>query len=62
MSDKMFQTCRDYEMAYWSGCKGTEVKVAVKSINHIVECSVLIAKDIEYDGKWHPVCLVRCSL
>ena len=30
MSDKFFRTCRDYEMAYRSGCKGIEVEIAVK--------------------------------
>ena len=48
MSDKFFRTCRDYEMAYRSGCKGTEVETAVKIINHTVEYLILIAKVTEY--------------
>ena len=30
MMNKFFRTCRDYEMAYRSGCKGKEVEATVK--------------------------------
>ena len=30
MMNKFFRTCRDYEVAYRSGCKGKEVEAAVK--------------------------------
>ena len=30
MMNKFFRTCRDYEMAYRSGCKGKEVEAQVK--------------------------------
>ena len=30
MMSEFFRTCRDYEMAYRSGCKGKEVEVDVK--------------------------------
>jgi hypothetical protein len=30
MMNKFFRTCRDYKMAYRSGCKGKEVEIQVK--------------------------------
>lgn len=48
MSDKFFRTCRDYEMAYRSGCKGTQVEAAVKELKSRRRV-MLIAKVTEYD-------------